>query len=249
MPVDPRAQYRHRIYSAYVTSQERTPAPEALSGLRPRLPYLRALVRRHFPADRDARILDLGCGYGALLHVLRLGGYRHAIGVDRSPEQVAAAQRLGIEGVVEGDLLQYLARMSDASMDVVVGFDVIEHFAKDELVPLVDQVRRVLRPGGIWIVHAPNSEGPFGANIRYGDFTHEMAFNRFSISQLLRASQFVRVAYFEDRPVVHGVISALRAIGWRIVRLILMFYVAVETGQWDRHAVFTQSLLAVAQRG
>ena len=137
----------------------------------------------------------------------------------------------------------------NASLDVVVAFDVIEHFGKDELVPLVDDVHRVLRPGGIWIVHVPNSEGPFGARMRNWDFTHEAAYTRISLSQLLRCSGFSEVRSFEDRPAVHGAISALRAIGWRVIRAALLFYIAVETGSWDLEAVFTQNMLVLARRG
>ena len=248
MTTDPRTEYRQRIYAAYVTGRQQSLAPETVGGLRPRLPYLRKLVSRHFPADHDARILDLGCGHGALLYVLRAAGYRNAIGVDDSPEQVAAARRLGIDGVSRGDLVQTLTDTPDTSLDVVVAFDVIEHFGKDELVPLVDDVRRVLHPGGIWIVHVPNSEGPFGARMRDWDFTHEAAYTRTSLSQLLHCSGFSAVSCFEDRPAVHGVISAFRAVGWRVIRIALLFYIAIETGSWDLDAVFTQNMLVVARR-
>ena len=248
MTTDPRAEYRRRIYGAYVTGREQPLAPDSVAGLRPRLPYLRALVRRHFPADRSARILELGCGHGALLYVLQAAGYRNATGVDASPEQVAAAGRLGIEGVTEGDIMEALAHTPAASLDVVVAFDVIEHFAKEELLPLVDEVHRVLRPGGTWIIHVPNCEGPFGSHSRYADFTHEVAFDRFSLTQVLRAGGFAAVACYEDQPVPHGLISALRALGWMMIRSVLLVYVAVETGSWDRGAVFTQNMLAVARQ-
>ena len=248
MTADPRAEYRRRIYGSYVTGRDEPLAPDTVEGLRPRLPYLRALVRRHFPADRNARILDLGCGHGALLYVLHAAGYTQATGVDRSAEQVAAARRLGIAGVSEGDVFQTLAGCADGSLDVVVAFDLIEHFGKDEVVPLVDEVHRVLRPGGLWIVHVPNAEGLFGAHSRYADFTHEVAFTRASLSQLLLASGFSRVACYEDTPVPHGAVSVFRAVAWWVIRQALMFYVAVETGSWDRGAVFTQNLLGVAHR-
>ena len=248
MPDDPRADYRRRVYASYVTGREEPLAPESVAGLRPRLPYLRALVRRHFPADRNSRILDLGCGHGALLFVLHTAGYRNATGVDGSPEQVAAAQRLGIEGVFEGDVMHTLADTPDASVDIFVAFDIIEHFGKDELVALVDEVHRVLRPSGSWLIHVPNSEGPLGARMRYSDFTHEIALTRTSLSQLLRVSGFTRIACFEDRPVPHGPISAFRAVAWMMIRFTLLFSVAVETGDWDPDAVFTQNILAVAQR-
>src|SRR5208337_4817517 len=95
-------------------------------------------------------------------------------GMDGSLEQVAAANRLGIDGVREGDLRESLAAMPDASRDAVLAFDVIEHFRKYELLSFVDEVHRVLRPGGRWIIHCANGESPFFGRIRYGDFTHEM---------------------------------------------------------------------------
>lgn len=52
------------------------------------------MIRRHFPADRDAAILELGCGRGALLHAFRQTGHINARGVDGSSEQVDAARCL-----------------------------------------------------------------------------------------------------------------------------------------------------------
>jgi len=238
--------YRQRIYDAYVLARDAPLAPETLAGLKPRIPYLKQLVRKHFPRDKDARILELGCGHGALLHVLAQAGFVHTNGVDTSPEQVAAAQRLGINGVEQGDLMTKLRATGDASLDVVVAFDVIEHFTRDELIPLVDEVRRVLKPGGRWIIHVPNAESPFGARIRYGDFTHELAFTRVSLGQLLMASGFQSVRCFEDRPIVHGLKSLIRRGLWAVIRCGLLVYIAVETGSMDRNAVFSQNLVAVA---
>jgi len=241
--------YRQRIYDAYVQARDKPLAPETLAGLKPRLPYLKNLVRKHFPQDKDARILELGCGHGALLYVLTRAGYTHISGVDTSPEQVAAAQKLGINGVEQGDLMSKLRTTGDVTLDIVVAFDVIEHFTKSELIPLVDEVQRVLKPGGYWIIHTCNGESPFGMSSRYGDFTHELAFTRVSLVQLLMSSGFSGVSCFEDRPVVHGLKSAVRAALWVCLRAGLLFYVAVETGALDRQAVFSQNLLAVAVRG
>jgi cyclopropane fatty-acyl-phospholipid synthase-like methyltransferase len=118
------------------------------------------------------------------------------MGVDRSPEQVKEAQRLGIAGVKEGDLLETLESLSDESVDLIVAFDVIEHFTKDELVLFVDEVNRVLRKGGKWIIHTPNGESPFAGRMRYWDFTHEQAFTHTSIAQLLNASGFSLVTCY-----------------------------------------------------
>jgi SAM-dependent methyltransferase len=238
--------YRDRIYDRYVSGRLEPLAPTTVDELRPRSAHLRKLIRDHFPADRNATIVDLGCGHGALLYFARRAGYSRVQGIDRSPEQVAAARVLGIDCVREGDLTQALSQMSNASCDVVVTFDVIEHFRKDEIVRFTDGVRRVLRRRGCWIIHTSNGESPFGARSRYSDFTHEIAFTRESISQLLLSSGFARVECYEDTPVPHGITSLGRYVLWKVLRTGLRLWLAVETGDTASNAIFSQNLLAVA---
>lgn len=237
--------YRTRIYSTYVNARQHALAPESLAGLKPRLPMLQKLVRQHFPPDKNAAILDLGCGHGALIHVAQQMGYRNLRGVDGSPEQVAAAMRLGIEGVEQGDVLEALSKVQNGSLDCVVAFDLIEHFTKNELIGLVDEVCRVLKSGGRWVIHTPNAESPFGNRMLFGDFTHELAFTRTSLAQVLLSSGFSKVNCYEDQPVPHGIKSAARWALWKVFRTFLRLYVAAETGDSGRDAVFSQNLLCV----
>ncbi len=240
--------YRARIYNRYVTAGVGVSAPDSLASLTGYLHYFRRLVRKHFPDDRNARILDLGCGYGIFIHALQEAGYGDVRGVDGSLEQVQAAIRLGISGVEHGELREALASEPSNTVDVVICFDVIEHFTKGELLGLVDSVHRILKPGGRWLLHVPNAESPFWGRIRYGDYTHEQAFTRESLRQLLLCSGFSRVSCFEDRPVVHGLKSAVRALLWGCIRALLLLYTAVETGAVDNKHLFSQNLLAVAFR-
>jgi 2-polyprenyl-3-methyl-5-hydroxy-6-metoxy-1,4-benzoquinol methylase len=162
------------------------------AGLQSRMPYLQQLVQRHFPSQKDSAILDLGCGYGALMHVLNLAGYTNVRGIDASTGQVRAAQRLGVKNVEQGDLIAFLNRIDDNSLDVVVAFDVIEHFTKPELLAIIKKVRKILKPSGRWIIHTPNGESPFHGRVRYGDITHETIFTRSSLTQLFERSRFQR---------------------------------------------------------
>ena len=221
-------------------------APATLRGLKSRVPYLRKVIRNHFPADLSARIVDLGCGHGALIYLAGKAGYCNIRGVDGSPEQVATAKILGIEGVEQGNVLEVIKKEKDATLDCLLAFDLIEHFNCNELIELVDEVYRVLRPGGSWIIHTPNAESPFGSRMRYWDITHEIAFTRTSLSQLLLSSGFHRVDCYEDQPVPHGIKSTVRSILWQIIRSFLRFYLAVETGDIGRKAVFSQNILAIA---
>lgn len=239
-------EYCTRIYKVYVHSRQQALAPEDIAGLKPRLPMLQKLVRKHFSPDFNASILDLGCGHGALIHVARQMGYRDIHGVDNSPEQVTAAQQLGIDGVLEGDVMEVLSKQPNGFLDCVVAFDLIEHFTKNELIGLVDEVCRVLKPGGRWIIHTPNAESPFGNRMLFWDFTHELAFTRTSISQILLSSGFSHVKCYEDQPIIHGLKSAVRWILWQGIRGLLRLYLAAETGDTSREAIFSQNLLCVA---
>lgn len=236
---------RARIYDHYVYGRTTALAPASVAGFADKSLYLRRIIREHFPPDRDAAIIDLGCGHGALLYFARQAGYRQLSGVDLSPEQVAEAARLGIEGVRQGDLMDTLAELPSDSHDVVVAFDVIEHFTRDELLPFVDEVLRVLKPGGTWIINTPNAESPLFGRIRYGDLTHEQAFTAVSMGQLLLSSGFRSFRCFEVTPIVHGVKSAGRYVIWRLFRALLRLYVAAEMGT-ARSAIFTQNFLTVA---
>jgi SAM-dependent methyltransferase len=242
------ADYRDRIYQYYVHARHQSLAPESLAGLKPRAAYLNTLIRRHFPPDKNAAILDLGCGHGALVYFARTAGYHNVTGVDRSPQQVAEARRLGIEGVQKGDLRQTLQSCHDGSLDVIVAFDVIEHFTKEELLSFVDEVYRVLRRGGKCIIHTVNGEAPFAGRIRYGDFTHEQAFTHISITQVLLASGFSQVVCYEDAPIPHGIKSAVRWALWKLIRSALRLYLAAETGDTGRDTIFSQNFLTVATK-
>jgi SAM-dependent methyltransferase len=239
--------YRDRIYSRYRTVGHQDTRP-GLAAFASQAPYIRALIRKHFPSDRSASIIDLGCGAGALIHFARTAGYLNIVGVDYSAEQVEEASRIGIPGIQQGDLMETLRAMADASQDLVLTLDVIEHLNRNELMSLVDEVHRVVRPGGRWIIHTVNGEGPFFGGIRYGDMTHEMAYTRRSLRQLMLASGFRDVQCFEDVPIIHSLKSALRHLLWRGIRFGWRMYLMAETGNTGSSAIFSQNLVAVVAK-
>ena len=234
------ADFRQRIYAQY--EAHAVGEPEDLS----RAPYLDHLVDKHFPHDRNARVLDLGCGDGVLLRAAQRAGFSRLTGVDGAPGMVARAHEIGSTFVAQGDLLATLREERDAQFDVVIAFDVLEHLEPDEQLALLDASFRVLAPGGRLILHVPNGEGPFVGSVLYGDATHVMAFTSNSLRQLFRATGFSRFEFFEDRPVVHGVRSALRSALWHAIRVGWRVYGAAETGSLGSETIFSRNLLALA---
>lgn len=116
------------------------------------LPFLRVLQER-IP---DAVAVDLGCGRGEWLEFLKENGVM-ASGVDMNQRMVEQCRSLGLQAT-QGDAIIYLKSLPDASQAIVSGFHIVEHLAFPQLLELLRESFRVLRPGGIAIFETPNPE-------------------------------------------------------------------------------------------
>jgi len=122
-------------------------------------------------AGQDAPVIDIGCGRGEWLEVLRDAGYR-ARGIDSNEVFVQACRAKGLD-VTEGDAFEVLKQMPDASVAGVTSIHLIEHLGFESLIDFLDQSHRILRPGGILIMETPNPENVLvGSNWFYMDPTH-----------------------------------------------------------------------------
>ena len=240
--------YRERIYSNYVSAAEQGDIPTSSSVLKVRAPTMHFIISNFFPLDKNAEILDLGCGYGALEYFANKRGYINIKGIDISEEQVALSNKLGISGIDCGELFEIIQLKNDSSLDLVISLDVIEHLTKEELIKLADNIFRVLKPGGGWLIHVPNASSPFFGDIRYGDYTHEQAFTTQSIKQLLISCGFKNFLFDESGPRIHGFKSFIRVIFWKFFRLLLNVFNAVETGQYNKRAILTRNMYAISYK-
>lgn len=224
-------EWKRRLYESYVSSgQAGTIGTDPDETFRSRRAYIQHVIEHHFPPHRAAKILDVGCGHGAFLHFLAKAGYRHAYGIDTSDEQIAKARSLGIANAYCHSAFDYLRGSPDAELDVVLLFDILEHLESQELFDMLDEVYRVLRPGGVCLIHVPNGEGISGMGIRYGDLTHSRAFTQNSARQMLKAAGFSCIICLEERPIPHGVKSLVRRLIWDIGTLPIRLLLTAETG-------------------
>jgi SAM-dependent methyltransferase len=242
-----REMYRERLYRHYLANHRGTDLLEVHERLRAASPYFKRLLT-FLPEDKDTRVLDLGCGYGNWLYWLKQNGYHNLEGVDCSPEQVQAAHSIGLDCVMQGDIKAHLADRKSESCDVVLAFDVLEHFGKEEALQFADEVFRVLTPGGLLILHLPNGAGFLSGSIVYGDFTHEFIVTKRSLGQLLRCVGFSQIRAYEDAPLVHGLLSTVRLLVWKVARTVLRIIHAAQTGDTDGGLILTQNFLAIARK-
>ena len=126
----------------------------------------------HVEPVRDYGVIDLGCGRGEWLELLKESGI-YARGVEKNLVAIEQCRARGLE-VVETDVLAHLQGLPDASGGAITGFHIIEHVSIETLVTLLDEVLRVLRPGGVAIFETPNPENVIvGSNFFYLDPTHK----------------------------------------------------------------------------
>jgi SAM-dependent methyltransferase len=116
-------------------------------------------------------ILDLGCGRGEWLEVLRENGM-YGSGVDSNEAMVQRSRSLGLH-VAYADALAHLRSLPGSSLGAVTAFHMVEHMPFDIVLAVVDEGLRVLRPGGLLILETPNPANLLvGANTFYLDPTH-----------------------------------------------------------------------------
>jgi SAM-dependent methyltransferase len=102
------------------------------------------------------RLLDVGCGPGFFVDLAQRRGWQ-AEGIELNKYAVACAEGLGIAGVRAGVLSD--VDRPDGFYDCVTLFDVIEHVADPR--SEIEQVSRMLRPGGVIVIITPNADGKF----------------------------------------------------------------------------------------
>jgi O-antigen chain-terminating methyltransferase len=158
--------------------------------------------QRVYVADlRDAApVLDLGCGRGELLGLLREAGI-DARGVDADADMVAYARGEGL-AVERGDAIAALEREPDGSLGGIVAAQLVEHLPPPTLVRLLDVAAVKLRAGGVLVVETINPLSPLALRSYFADLTHAQPLVPETLSLLLEQAGFRRLEtrYLNEPP-------------------------------------------------
>ncbi|MCS6861568.1 MAG: glycosyltransferase [Abditibacteriales bacterium] len=130
------------------------------------------LIQQRFATYFKGRrkVLDIGCGQGVFLEVLREQGCDPE-GVDIDPEMVALARAKGLT-VHCGDLLSFLEERENA-YDGIYAANIIEHFNGRDATRLMLLCARALRPDGVLVMVTPNFRHPLvREEVFWLDITH-----------------------------------------------------------------------------
>ncbi len=110
---------------------------------------LRDVLGRYIPQHESRAILDVGCGTGG--NMLLLKDFGNVTGVDFSDEALRFARNYGFTSLLRASATEL--PLADASFDVVSALDVLEHISEDR--QAIAEVFRVLKPGGFFLVTVP----------------------------------------------------------------------------------------------
>jgi SAM-dependent methyltransferase len=119
-----------------------------------------------------APVLDLGCGRGELLMLLREAGVS-ARGVDGDAALVQGARRRGLD-VAHAEVTDHVTSQPENAVGAITAYHLLEHLVPADLARLLAGVRRALRPGGILLAESPNPHSlRVGASLFWLDPTHQ----------------------------------------------------------------------------
>lgn len=131
----------------------------------------------------DARVVDLACGYGEFINHIRA---REKIAVDLNGD---VRSHLAGDVRFEQQSATQLESLGELDADVVFTSNFLEHLPdREALERLLEQVHRLLKPGGRFLIMGPNLRYLPGA---YWDFyDHTLGLTHLSLGEVLALKQF-----------------------------------------------------------
>lgn len=133
--------------------------------------YIQKFVLNHVSKDGTGIVVDLGCGRGEWLNLLKQNGYV-GIGVDLNKESLKCCEYSGVN-TVHMDAMCYLKTLPSESVKLLTSFQLVEHLNIHQLLQLFQEIGRVMRKDGLVIIETPNPVNVnVGAAAFYLDPTH-----------------------------------------------------------------------------
>jgi SAM-dependent methyltransferase len=151
---------------------------------------IRARLESYLPYfDGASDVLDVGCGRGEFLDLLRARGIS-ARGLDLNPEMVEVCRSRGLD-VTLTDAASYLERLPDGSLGGLFAAQVVEHLEPAYLLRMLELAHHALRPGATMVLETLNPAcwvAFFESFIR--DITHVRPLHPETLQYLVLASGF-----------------------------------------------------------
>lgn len=133
--------------------------------------HLNTVKRNPLIGQKEYPILDIGCGRGEWLELLKEKNMTIK-GLDINRAMVEYCNEIDLP-VAEKNVFDFLKESPDESIGAVTGFHIIEHLEFPDQYKLLEEIHRVLKPGGLVLLETPNPKNIIvGSSNFNGDPTH-----------------------------------------------------------------------------
>lgn len=136
-------------------------------------------------------VIDVGCGRGEFLELLREKGIE-AIGVDSNADMVGNCRAKGLEAI-NSEFKEYLSSLQDGSVEGVFSAQFIEHIHFDELDGFIKLSFKKLKPGGVFVAETINPYHLAAFRAFYVDPTHVKPLYPEVVEFICRSAGFKKV--------------------------------------------------------
>lgn len=199
--------------------------------------------KKFLPSNRDARILDIGCGMGHFLYFLKCEGYRNFLGIDISKQQIDFVKENITDSAVVADVLDFLGK---EHFEVIVLNDILEHIPKNKLIEFLHMVSDSLENNGAVFIKVPNMSNPFGLKSRYITITHEVGFTEYSLVEVLKTIGFQDILITPAYSPVLSAKSLLGRTGQAIIHRFLKLLFLMQGYRVPN--IMTANIIAIAKK-
>jgi len=138
------------------------------------------------------RLLDAGCGTGGLLLKLQECGYEDILGADISEHALQICKQCGLN-VMQSNVRDLPQKLSGQTFDTIICNDVLCYFTMEEIPPIIEGFKSLLKPGGLLIMNNP-AHAAFAGNhdVAVGIVTR---FNPLALKRVVVSCQLSVVSY------------------------------------------------------
>ncbi len=205
------------------------------------------------PKDKEANILDVGCGFGLAIYAMKKMGYVNVMGIDISPQQVDACHKKNLNVELVNDSVKWLEEHQN-EFDTIISLDVLEHIPVEHHLRFLKAINKALKMDGKFVCTVPNANSTFASRWRYVDWTHFTSFCEHSLEFVILNSGFKSVVVseieFMKRPKFPFVLrkSIIHWILFKTMRYFRRLEAIAELGAEGKTIPLSLNILAVAQK-
>ncbi len=139
--------------------------------------------------------LDIGCGRGEWLEKLSSSGFK-CLGIEINESMVRKCLEYGLN-ILQGDALNILKSLPDNHYSLISIFHVIEHLDKNYLDKIFAECKRLLTPGGLFLIETPSIDNIIvSSKTFYLDSSHINKINPDNLVYSLEKSGFIFAKYY-----------------------------------------------------